>query len=241
MGDLFIDLFIYLLTYLLCTTHPCIYVSFPRHLCGVDLPFNLVSRQSLLFLPHWVLQASWPGTYKLMLLTLPPILLQEGCNYRCLLPHPIFLCGHWRSKHRSSGLWDFCNKRFHLLTHLPSPGQNNLGDIFSLTKVEKSFCLHVLEYNPYLGEFCIEFYVKLLLKAIHLANSHLLFLCQIKELNLTVEFQICVLSYNFNKCLKMDPWGEGRSFRVHHNFFLHTQCILHKMTQIFLITLMVCY
>lgn len=116
---------------------------------------------------------------------------------------------------RFADMGGLCGKGFHLLSHHLGPGLHNLGDVFFLPKLEKSFSLHVLDYFPHLGECWIPFPEKLLLKAIHLANSHLLYLCQIKELDSTVEFQIGVLSYNFNKCLKMDHWGEGRRFKVH--------------------------
>lgn len=219
---------------------PCLYMNASICTCHdtcVDSvsPSILFSRQSLFCFCHTEcsrLAVQWPSSW-FSCLCLPyscrnAVITDAGYH------NPSFCVGTEDPK----GMWGLW-KHFHLLSH--GPGQHNLGDIFFLSKLEKSFFLQVLNHILYLEEFWIQFPVKLLLKAVHLANAHLLYLCQVKKLNSTVEFQICVLPYNFNKCLKMDHWGERRSFKVHHNLALPTQCILHEMTPIFLITLMVCY
>lgn len=55
--------------------------------------------------------------------------------------------------HRFAGMGGLCGKGFHLLSHHLGLGLDNLGDIFFLTKLEKSFSLHVLDNIPHLGEF----------------------------------------------------------------------------------------
>lgn len=71
----------------------------------------------------------------------------------CYRIPPFYVGSENPNIHRFAGMGGLCGKGFHLLSHHLDPDLDNLGDVFFLTKPEKTFSLHVLEYTPHLGEF----------------------------------------------------------------------------------------